>query len=319
MPPRSSSSKTSKDTPVSEVAEVEELESAPAAKKTAKKKEVLSLIDEEKPAKTRGTRKEGTALPPIGAKSAPEIAAKSEVPEVTADTADSGKMTVDDQKKAALNLFEEDEKPKVKRTRTAEAATTTALPPISRLKDAGPVAGPVAAPVIAPPPKPAAVEPAAPEFEVNESGEKIIHLKPPVIVKDLAEKMGLRPFKVIADLINLKVFVANADKAIELDVAEKVCEKHGFRAKGQAGFRPGRRTSDHVFLLKHLIDRHRLHARARAVVEADGKIGDREDRLRRRGGCGAGGLGLVRWVRHQCAAFLSFGSIASRSASPSRL
>lgn len=229
MPPRSSSSKTSKDTPVSEVAEVEELESAPAAKKTAKKKEVLSLIDEEKPAKTRGTRKEGTALPPIGAKSAPEIAAKSEVPEVTADTADSGKMTVDDQKKAALNLFEEDEKPKVKRTRTAEAATTTALPPISRLKDAGPVAGPVAAPVIAPPPKPAAVEPAAPEFEVNESGEKIIHLKPPVIVKDLAEKMGLRPFKVIADLINLKVFVANADKAIELDVAEKVCEKHGFR------------------------------------------------------------------------------------------
>lgn len=229
MPPRSSSSKTSKDTPVSEVAEVEELESAPAAKKTAKKKEVLSLIDEEKPAKTRGTRKEGTALPAIGAKPAPEAAAKIEVPEATADTADSGKMTVDDQKKAALNLFEEDEKPKVKRTRTAEAATTTALPPISRLKDAGPVAGPVAAPVIAPPPKPAAVEPAAPEFEVNESGEKIIHLKPPVIVKDLAEKMGLRPFKVIADLINLKVFVANADKAIELDVAEKVCEKHGFR------------------------------------------------------------------------------------------
>ena len=41
------------------------------------------------------------------------------------------------------------------------------------------------------------------------------------------------------------------------------CEKHGFRAEGQAGFRPGRRTSDHVFLLKHLIDRHRLHSRAR--------------------------------------------------------
>ena len=135
---------------------------------------------------------------------------------------------MDDQKKEALNLWEEDDKPKVKRVRAAEA--TTGLPPISRLKEAGPVAaGPVTAPVAPILPKPAPVEATEPEFEVNEAGEKIIHLKPPIIVKDLAEKMGLRPFKIIADLINLKVFVANADKAIDLEVAEKVCEKHGFR------------------------------------------------------------------------------------------
>jgi len=36
------------------------------------------------------------------------------------------------------------------------------------------------------------------------------------------------------------------------------CEEHGFRAKGQAGFRREKRTSDHVFVLKHLIDKHRL-------------------------------------------------------------
>jgi hypothetical protein len=36
------------------------------------------------------------------------------------------------------------------------------------------------------------------------------------------------------------------------------CEQNGFRASGQAGFRPDHRTSDHVFVLKHLIDKSRL-------------------------------------------------------------
>lgn len=230
MPPRSSSSKTSKDTPVSEVAEPEVLESTPAPKK-AKKKEVLSLIDEEKPVKAKVTRKETSVLPAIGAKPAPAPEVPAPTPVAENAESEPAKKTVDDQKKEALNLFEEEEKPKVKRTRTAEPVAVTAFPPISKLKDAGPVAGPVAAPVIAlaPAPKAPVLEVPSADIEVNEAGEKIIHLKPPVIVKDLAEKMGLRPFKVIADLINLKVFVANADKAIELDVAEKVCEKHGFR------------------------------------------------------------------------------------------
>ena len=35
------------------------------------------------------------------------------------------------------------------------------------------------------------------------------------------------------------------------------CERNGFRAVGQAGFRRKRRCSDHVFVLKHLIDRSR--------------------------------------------------------------
>jgi translation initiation factor IF-2 len=229
MPPRSSSSKTSKASPDSETAEVEELESTTPAKKPAKKKEVLSLIDEEKPKAKTATRKTVSALPALGAKPAPAPVEAPEPQSSESESSEPAKKTVDDQKKEALNLFEEDEKPKIRRARPVEASTTTALPPISRLKESGPVTGPVAAPVVAPTiPKPAPVEVSQPEYETNEAGEKIIHLKPPIIVKDLAEKMGLRPFKVIADLINLKVFVANADKAIELDVAEKVCEKHGF-------------------------------------------------------------------------------------------
>jgi translation initiation factor IF-2 len=221
MPLRSSSSKPSPDTPDS-IADEEVLESSPG-KKTAKKKEVLSLIDEAKPKGKAAPRKdtsEGT-LPHIGVKPIPAKPVAAVEPEPP-------KRTLDDAKREALNLFEEDEKPKVKRVRPAETTSQSGLRPISMLREPGPAAtGPVPVAPVVVPPKP--VEAPEPAFEVNEAGEKIIHLKPPIIVKDLAEKMGLRPFKIIADLINLKVFVANADKAIELEVAEKICEKHGFR------------------------------------------------------------------------------------------
>jgi translation initiation factor IF-2 len=221
MPSRSSSSKPSPDTPDS-IADEEVLESAPA-KKTAKKKEVLSLIEEEKPKGKTAPRKDMSAgtLPHIGVKPVKVVAKPEPEPEPP-------KRTLDDAKREALNLFEDDEKPKVKRVRPVDTATPSGLRPISMLREPGPaITGPAPAPVAVVAPKPA--EPVVPEFEVNEAGEKIIHLKPPIIVKDLAEKMGLRPFKIIADLINLKVFVANADKAIDLEVAEKICEKHGFR------------------------------------------------------------------------------------------
>ena len=215
MPPRSSSSKSAQPTSDS-IADEEVIESAPA-KKTAAKKEVLSLIEEEKP-KKRAPRKEGSTLPVLGARPEPKPVKEVAPPEPP-------KKTLDDAKREALNLFEEDEKPKVRR-RAADAPVQSALRPISMLREPGPVT------VVTPPPQPAPVakveEPAV-EFEVNEAGEKIIHLKPPIIVKDLAEKMGLRPFKIIADLITLKVFVPNAEKAIDIEVAEKVCEKHGFR------------------------------------------------------------------------------------------
>jgi translation initiation factor IF-2 len=98
----------------------------------------------------------------------------------------------------------------------------SALPPISLLiEDTTPK--PIVPIVHAPPP-----EAPVPEFEIGEGGEKIIHLKPPIVVKDLADKMGLKPFKIISELIAFKVF-ASADKAIDIEIAEKICEKHGFK------------------------------------------------------------------------------------------
>ena len=80
---------------------------------------------------------------------------------------------------------------------------------------------------------------------------------------------------------------------------------------------------------RHVHAVHRLDARAAVgVVEADGEVGDLEDgareavRIAHRAHRVDGG-GIVRCLHggwaHQCAAFRSFGSMASRIASPSRL
>jgi hypothetical protein len=54
-----------------------------------------------------------------------------------------------------------------------------------------------------------------------------ITMRPPIIVSELAGRMGLKPFVVLADLIKLQVFVA-PNQAINPKIAAKVCENHGF-------------------------------------------------------------------------------------------
>ena len=219
MPGKSSSSKPDQPS-ATETGEVKLTAESAKPKKSAGKK-VLSLIEEvvEDKTKARAPRKESTSvLPRIGAK---PVATKKAV-EPEPGPAEPAKPTLDDQKRDALNLF--DEKPKRRERPAVTEATVSALPPISLLLDETPRPK---VPVAAPAPAPVA-EASLPEFELGENGEKIILLKPPIIVKDLAEKMGLKPFKIISDLIAFKVF-ASADKAIDIEVAEKICEKHGFR------------------------------------------------------------------------------------------
>lgn len=184
---------------------------------TAPKREVLSLIDE--PPKRRRRKK----------KDVDDADAEAEAAKVAAAAASSepARKTLDEQKKEALSLFEETEKREArpKRTRAAVTETTVAeataagvLPPISRLR--------AEQEGILPPP--------SSEPEVTEEGEmpdegdaKVINIKPPIIVKDLAERMDLKPFKLIQDLMELDIF-ANPNQSIEPDVAEQLCEKHGF-------------------------------------------------------------------------------------------
>ena len=74
-------------------------------------------------------------------------------------------------------------------------------------------------------PKP--VPPSQPQFVPPAGGELII-LKPPIIVRDLAEKLRKKPFQLIADLMHLNVF-ANVNQAIDELVAQKLAAKYGFR------------------------------------------------------------------------------------------
>ncbi len=75
-------------------------------------------------------------------------------------------------------------------------------------------------------PAPAAAKPAE-KFVPPATGE-LITLKPPIIVRDLAEQLKRKPFQIIADLMEVGVF-ANVNQSIEEDVAQRICAKYGFR------------------------------------------------------------------------------------------
>ncbi len=78
----------------------------------------------------------------------------------------------------------------------------------------------------APAPAPAANK-AAEKF-VPLTTDQVITLKPPIIVRDLAEQLKRKPFQIIADLMEVGVF-ANVNQSIEEDVAERICAKYKFR------------------------------------------------------------------------------------------
>ena len=71
------------------------------------------------------------------------------------------------------------------------------------------------------------VAPAAAQPEPELEPQKIIHIKPPIIVKELASQLGLKPHQLIAELMTFNIF-ANINQTIEPDIASKICENHGF-------------------------------------------------------------------------------------------
>jgi len=78
--------------------------------------------------------------------------------------------------------------------------------------------------------------------------DRVIPLRGAVVVKELAEKLGLRPNRLIADLMQLNI-LASINQRVELDVAQKVAEKYGFkieleRAKRSVERRPVLRSED---------------------------------------------------------------------------
>ena len=122
----------------------------------------------------------------------------------------------EDKGKEALSLFEEQEKREARKGRKKDLEAEPSkvggiLPPISKLIDG---------------------EDQEEPLKGDDSGDdiddaKVIHIKPPIILKDLADKMRIKPFNIIRDLMLLDVF-ASLDSSIEPEVATTICEKHGF-------------------------------------------------------------------------------------------
>lgn len=139
-------------------------------------------------------------------------------------------------KAESLSLIDE-VKPKPKSSDAQSKVKKTFLPPISRLiskPEPGPAA-PLEPVSPAPPAPPAPIEPppvseadapiATPDAE--EEPRNVILIKPPIIVRELASQLGLKPHQLIAELMNFNIF-ANLNQTIEPDIAAKIAEGHGF-------------------------------------------------------------------------------------------
>src|SRR5580704_4148611 len=90
-------------------------------------------------------------------------------------------------------------------------------------------------PVAATPPTPAKTvptNPAPPEFAEPVATE-IVSLKSPIIVSELADQLKRKPFQIIADLMQLDVYVS-VNAAIDEEIAKKICAKYGFRFEVEA-------------------------------------------------------------------------------------
>jgi translation initiation factor IF-2 len=57
--------------------------------------------------------------------------------------------------------------------------------------------------------------------------QKVLLIKPPIVVKQFASELGLKPHQLIAELMAHNIF-ANINQTIEPDVAAKIAENHGF-------------------------------------------------------------------------------------------
>ena len=98
------------------------------------------------------------------------------------------------------------------------AAVAPAVKPVIPIPRPPPLKAPLPVPVVA----------NEPPFVVDAQGNKVIHMKPPVVVRDLAYRIGKKPHLLLMELMELNVF-ANLNETIVEDVARKICERHGFK------------------------------------------------------------------------------------------
>lgn len=137
-----------------------------------------------------------------------------------------------------------------------EASSPNPSPPPSPARRGPPPPPPTAGrPPVAPPPPPARRGPGVPppppssaprssstpsaERGEEDKGEdtgksavsgddaKILQIKPPIVVRDFANLLGVKPFRLISELMEMNIFAA-MNQTIEEEVASDVAAKHGY-------------------------------------------------------------------------------------------
>ncbi len=88
----------------------------------------------------------------------------------------------------------------------------------------------------------------APVVATTTSSDKLLQLRGPTLVKDLAEMMGIRPNRLIADLMQLNVLVS-INQRVDLERAGTIAAKYGYtveleRTKRSAARRPAIKRLD---------------------------------------------------------------------------
>ena len=217
------------------------------ASATEVKSGALDLLSE-KPKRVR-KKADGADAPPLPAigKVTPKSKAVAHSEPPPPPSPEPAGPSLDEMKDNALSLFDTDQvraekRKKLEEARASRAAAASLLKPISKIQAAKEEAKAEAEARLfqqlhasttpaapEPEPEPDTAEPGVEEEDDEEepTDPKVIHIKPPVIVKDLAERLGIKSFQIIKELMALDIFV-NQNSAVEPDVAAKVCENHGF-------------------------------------------------------------------------------------------
>ena len=197
---------------------------APTTKSSASKGAASKASGSKAPARSGASRTGASGRP--GAKSS----SKGKAAPVAAEKEEAKKPVVKTADLPTLSLIDE---PAPKKRVVTKAK---ALPRIGEEEHAAstPVPVPVQEEVAVTEESVAESTESIPEGEDN---RKVIHIKPPIQIKELAIQMEVPPFKIIKDLMGMQIF-ANINQSVEPEIAAKLCELYGFvfeREKRVAG------------------------------------------------------------------------------------
>ncbi len=221
-PKKTASKKEAEEKPVVKVEapkaepkpEVSEPKVAPKVETVAKAPVVPPLPQAKKPAPVVPPVKTAPAVPPRV--SMPSVAPKAPTPVVP--------PKVSPPKIAMPNVVKTGGKPAPvvppsvapKSPDAPAKAPNVVVPPISVVRRPTPVV----------PPMPVAQKKEA-EVPATEGNLKTLQIKPPIIVREFAKMMDVKPFRLISELMDMGIF-ASMNQAIEEATAIEIAKRHGF-------------------------------------------------------------------------------------------